>query len=835
MNITYEVSTDLAYASPACLPPIAVMQGDGYCRTIAFVLKNGGKALAVAEDVRVCVGYERPDGTSGLYDTLPDGTAAWAVTGNTVTVAIAPQVMTEAGDVKLAVTLLSGETVLSTFPVRIHVEPLPGSDGSSEGYTNLFGLLPMVSQADNGSLLRVVEGKWVPVGRTLSGVWVLRDTITAPCAATPGLADAGLAASIQYGGNAAIHFLSGGIDFGGLDIDSDPDTGRAFLGYHTRDNGDYLIVYDSGAGGWQSAEYRIVDFGIADQEVPLRFYVWFTANAAKLGAETDADDGRSYFLRTRLQNGALVANANYGETLTLDSLAFSGKTYREIFVGGSIIQGGDFESGIPTIGGVAGTYSADAPVIQSDVCDSGSHALMLSAAENNAYITLPSYTYKAGRSYYVAFRAKIDSYTQGQLGLQCTANTYAQTDVTLGAWVTHSRQQTRSDDFTSKSYLGCMKVPGLDDLSPVLTAYIDNVVLLDLTAIFGDTVPDKGQMDVLYEQYIRILRGEVAQERSYMVSGGSLTQEYSDEACLNAFMQAANKLADNIGMTGSKFLTPSGLCVNGNNNVSTAADVMKLMLASYGNEKLAQILSRKTYTFRTGGENVRQITTASLYQTGTVPTLLGDAGFYFFGGKGGSLSGSTSGQESYGILNCAALCGYGDKIVAVASMGDHLYGEDGETKRSTGAMLRAILRKFSGSGDTSYVDDAISREIYPVSVCACEVPAGPFRAWARLDTDDLLASNTSFTSTPDAPHVPASVSKLLTGLVVAEYVQDLNGPVVIHASDDVGGSGQALYDGEIVTYWDLLHVMLLESNNQAATALARAAGHRMLSKGIAVT
>ena len=71
--------------------------------------------------------------------------------------------------------------------------------------------------------------------------------------------------------------------------------------------------------------------------------------------------------------------------------------------------------------------------------------------------------------------------------------------------------------------------------------------------------------------------------------------------------------------------------------------------------------------------------------------------------------------------------------------------------------------------------------------------------------------------------------------MVCEYVDNLNELVTIHASDDVGGSGQDMYEGETLSYFDLLHMMLMESSNPAATTLARAVGHKMLASGIVIT
>ncbi|MBR4971921.1 MAG: hypothetical protein IKY59_03015 [Oscillospiraceae bacterium] len=132
MNITHKVHIDLAFAPSGLALPIKVMQGDVHSRSISFALTSNGEAWTVPEDIQVCIGYQRADETLGIYDAMPDGTRAWSADGNVITVEIAPQVMAQPGEVEMAVSLLSGEAVISTFPVHIYVQALPGYDGAEE-------------------------------------------------------------------------------------------------------------------------------------------------------------------------------------------------------------------------------------------------------------------------------------------------------------------------------------------------------------------------------------------------------------------------------------------------------------------------------------------------------------------------------------------------------------------------------------------------------------------------------------------------------------------------------------------------------------------------------
>lgn len=124
---------------------VSVVQDDKYSRNLEFTLMENGEAWNRPETLSVVVRYRKPDGTGGSYDTLPNGNAACSVVGNVATVALAPQVCTVPGTVRLVVALVSGTTELHTFMVNIDVQANPGLQVSSEDYYKVSGAL-----ADSG-------------------------------------------------------------------------------------------------------------------------------------------------------------------------------------------------------------------------------------------------------------------------------------------------------------------------------------------------------------------------------------------------------------------------------------------------------------------------------------------------------------------------------------------------------------------------------------------------------------------------------------------------------------------------------------------------------------
>ncbi|MBQ8768958.1 MAG: hypothetical protein IJZ15_04875 [Oscillospiraceae bacterium] len=114
--------------------------GDVSTRKIEMQLYANRKLWTIPENVTVLIQYKKPDGTVGEYDTLPDGSAAWSVYDNVLTLTLAPQVLTAVGSVVLYASLYLEEAVLHTFAVEICVRaPLVSrsavrSAGSEEYY-----------------------------------------------------------------------------------------------------------------------------------------------------------------------------------------------------------------------------------------------------------------------------------------------------------------------------------------------------------------------------------------------------------------------------------------------------------------------------------------------------------------------------------------------------------------------------------------------------------------------------------------------------------------------------------------------------------------------------
>ena len=154
MIITNKLTMDLT--KPNWMAAIDAVQDDQYCRNLEITLLSGGDAWAIPEDASVLIRYSKSDGTGGIYDTMPDGTKAWAAEGNLLTAFLAPQVLTSAGSVLLGITISRGIHQISTFAVLISVHPAVGKDlEESQPYVSVHSFLPAPAYGTIGQFLRI--------------------------------------------------------------------------------------------------------------------------------------------------------------------------------------------------------------------------------------------------------------------------------------------------------------------------------------------------------------------------------------------------------------------------------------------------------------------------------------------------------------------------------------------------------------------------------------------------------------------------------------------------------------------------------------------------------
>lgn len=153
MNITKKITMSLDNMGNP--PVVNAVQSDSNTRSVAISLFFENKPWEIPEGTTAAVRFKKPDGKSGLYDTLPNEVSAYAIDGNVVTVTLAPEVLTAEGDADVAVALYNGNDVLGTFPFVVDVAPNPAAGKPlSNNYYSLQNF-DHVNAAYNNLLARI--------------------------------------------------------------------------------------------------------------------------------------------------------------------------------------------------------------------------------------------------------------------------------------------------------------------------------------------------------------------------------------------------------------------------------------------------------------------------------------------------------------------------------------------------------------------------------------------------------------------------------------------------------------------------------------------------------
>ena len=100
--------------------------------------------------------------------------------------------------------------------------------------------------------------------------------------------------------------------------------------------------------------------------------------------------------------------------------------------------------------------------------------------------------------------------------------------------------------------------------------------------------------------------------------------------------------------------------------------------------------------------------------------------------------------------------------------------------------------------------------------------------------EDATAGTTLYSFNPDERRSPASTTKLMTALVIANNTTDWQELVTADPTDilsvDDGESMVGLLDGDVLTVEQMMYGLMLPSGNDAAHAMARFIGAKLLAQ-----
>ena len=135
MIVIHKIKIDM---QASAVPEVVnVVQLDNNTRVIQAALYSGNVPFEIGNNASVSLACFKPDRTKCWYDELPNGNPAASVEGNTVSITLAPEVLTVAGSVNAAIVIREGLTdQISTFSFWICVarNPAAGSIISNNYY-----------------------------------------------------------------------------------------------------------------------------------------------------------------------------------------------------------------------------------------------------------------------------------------------------------------------------------------------------------------------------------------------------------------------------------------------------------------------------------------------------------------------------------------------------------------------------------------------------------------------------------------------------------------------------------------------------------------------------
>ena len=143
MEIIQKVDLNLSFRG---IPPkLSMVQGDSNTRIIQAQLWDGANTYTIPTGSAVMMRFRKPDGTGGLYDKTEGGQSV-TVSGSTVTVPVATQMLTVAGGVMAEVDIYAaGEDAasaqnLASFAFLVEVAPsvYPDAEIISSDYYNVL-------------------------------------------------------------------------------------------------------------------------------------------------------------------------------------------------------------------------------------------------------------------------------------------------------------------------------------------------------------------------------------------------------------------------------------------------------------------------------------------------------------------------------------------------------------------------------------------------------------------------------------------------------------------------------------------------------------------------
>lgn len=552
-------------------------------------------------------------------------------------------------------------------------------------------------------------------------------------------------------------------------------------------NGQKTDAYSMGSDGLSA-------FEIAKQNGYTGSFDTWLENITKNPGEfkiTDKTNKNDVTGHIEMINNQMVLVAEYTETIeikegVLEEIAYEDKTLYDIFVKHNYAP-----NNMDSMRSINENYtdSYGITTLQNKVYYTYNKAMYVEGETSNQAMSSSTYSGK----YYIASKVKCTRYVQGYLGIVFGTDSSAYANTTL---------QEVTDDFVTRSSIVTLNGDNIfigSCISANLDGYIDDTIVSDLS-IFS-TIPSVEVLDQLYERYLQIINGEIEVttkteevNRRHVFYLGEQTTSYTDNEAKARFMKYMNDKAVEIGMENTKFVDAAGFY-----NRTTAYDLLRMGVYATSYDPLVEAWHKNNYTVTVSGKIEREVEL-----TTTVKGAALEDYYFLFGGKTGTVDGQS---------NLLAICeGPNERLFVVVVLGASV----NRFEAAKAVMDVAVQKYLDPSFDTSSVD------VPAKSAAACLLPLYNTKAYTDYDLN-ILYEKDIYTS-----RTPASITKVMTAMCMLDFVTDLNSEFVITQKDITTGSGNYFYAGEMISYKESLHAMMLPSSNTCAEATATAVGHLIL-------
>lgn len=304
---------------------------------------------------------------------------------------------------------------------------------------------------------------------------------------------------------------------------------------------------------------------------------------------------------------------------------------------------------------------------------------------------------------------------------------------------------------------------------------------------------------------------------------------FPDDDCRDRFIQEMNTKAQLLGMTDTIFYDPAGdqpatfaspaqypeLWLSEDPNVMTAMDALRLLIYASGVRHIndAWQIPQFTLNYKNGETSKSATIKSTVFYSDTfqssINALIGS--YDILGGKTGSYNISPIFTNTLVIVAKSKSTG---KVYACV---------DFSTASNSASNNKFIDIKKA----LDHVDASATQPTFTQGGCViAEMPILTPSLYNRFNFD------LAFDYGKAVSVLPASVSKVMTAILLCDNILDLNAKVAVKESDRQPPTGTNFVAGDTLRLREYLQCMLMESSNTSAQVIARVVGNKLLNDDI---